>query len=52
MLLIPLLLLGPLPNTVADFWKMVWQEGVNTIVMLTNVFSYSKVWNERLSLYV
>ena len=28
---------GPLPNTVADFWRLVWQENVQAIAMLTNV---------------
>lgn len=26
-----------MPNTVADFWEMVWQEGVGLIVMLTQL---------------
>lgn len=26
---------GPMPNTVSDFWEMVWQEDVSLIVMLT-----------------
>ncbi|XP_053463237.1 tyrosine-protein phosphatase non-receptor type 7 isoform X1 [Nycticebus coucang] len=28
---------GPMPNTVSDFWEMVWQEEVSTIVMLTQL---------------
>ncbi|KAG8518047.1 Tyrosine-protein phosphatase non-receptor type 7 [Galemys pyrenaicus] len=28
---------GPMPNTVSDFWEMVWQEGVSLIVMLTQL---------------
>ena len=29
--------LGPLPKTVVDFWRLVWQERPPTIVMVTNV---------------
>ena len=28
---------GPLPNTVQDFWWLVWQEGVETIAMLNKL---------------
>ncbi|XP_060034523.1 tyrosine-protein phosphatase non-receptor type 7 isoform X3 [Erinaceus europaeus] len=28
---------GPMPNTVSDFWEMVWQEEVPLIVMLTQL---------------
>ena len=28
---------GPMPNTVWDFWEMVWQEGASLIVMLTQL---------------
>ncbi|XP_066109630.1 LOW QUALITY PROTEIN: tyrosine-protein phosphatase non-receptor type 7 [Saccopteryx bilineata] len=28
---------GPMPNTVLDFWEMVWQEKVSLIVMLTQL---------------
>lgn len=28
---------GPMPNTVSDFWEMVWQEEVSLVVMLTQL---------------
>ena len=28
---------GPLPKTVVDFWRLVWQEKPPTIVMVTNL---------------
>ena len=27
---------GPLPETETDFWRLIWQERVPTIIMLTN----------------
>ena len=29
--------LGPLSNTVTDFWRLVWQEEVAVVAMVTNI---------------
>ena len=34
---------GPLPNTLVDFWRLVWQERPSIIVMLTNVMEKNKI---------
>ncbi|EEC08361.1 receptor tyrosine phosphatase type r2b, putative [Ixodes scapularis] len=38
---------GPRTNTVCDFWKMVWQENVCKIVMLTNLIEKGKAKCEQ-----
>eukprot|EP00731_Ephydatia_muelleri_P019083 Em0011g1123a len=34
---------GPLPSTIVDLWRLVWEEGVSTIVMVTNIKEDGKV---------
>lgn len=34
---------GPLENTVNDFWRMVWEQGVTNIVMLCETTERGKV---------
>ena len=34
---------GPKPNTVVDFWRMIWQEHVHLIVILANIIEDTKV---------
>ncbi|XP_065926591.1 uncharacterized protein [Magallana gigas] len=43
---------GPKPNTLGDFWRMIWQERVTTIVMVTNLkegekLKCSKYWPDK-----
>ena len=38
-----LLCSGPKEITVGDFWRMIWQEGANRIVMVANVEENGKV---------
>ena len=42
-MLIRFVVKGPKPNTVGDFWKMVWQEDVLVIAMVTNLTEGEKV---------
>lgn len=34
---------GPKPETVVDFWRMIWQEDVRVICMMLNVIEAGKV---------
>ena len=38
---------GPVPSTVIDFWRMVWQEKPSAIVMLTNLEEGNKIKCEQ-----
>lgn len=38
---------GPLPGTVADFWRMIWETGTRTIAMLTQCYEKGRVRNEH-----
>jgi protein tyrosine phosphatase len=41
---------GPLANTIIDFYRMVWQERVPVIVMITRLFEKNKVKERFLEL--
>ena len=34
---------GPKENTVNDFWRLVWQQDITKVVMLTNLKERGKV---------
>ncbi|XP_078113021.1 phosphatidylinositol phosphatase PTPRQ [Sander vitreus] len=34
---------GPLPGTVADFWRMIWETGTHTIAMLTRCYEKGRI---------
>lgn len=45
---------GPMDSTITDFWRMIWEQHLEIIVMLTNLEEYNKTkcakyWPERVS---
>ncbi|CRK98538.1 CLUMA_CG011889, isoform A [Clunio marinus] len=45
---------GPMDSTVNDFWRMIWEQHLEIIIMLTNLEEYNKTkcakyWPERVS---
>lgn len=43
---------GPLPETLSDFWRMVWEQRSNTIVMMTRLEEKSRVRRDTVSITV
>ena len=48
-ILIIFLLQGPLPETLADFWRLVWEQRSSTIVMLTRLEERARVKCDQVS---
>ena len=34
---------GPIPESIGDFWRMVWEQDSRTVIMLTNPFEKGKL---------
>ncbi|XP_074611760.1 receptor-type tyrosine-protein phosphatase S-like isoform X5 [Acropora palmata] len=48
---------GPVPGTYQDFWRMLWQENVTTVVMLTRLVEHGRTkchqyWPEKAETYL
>ena len=42
---------GPMPNTISDFWRMIWELRLITVVMLTKCIEAGKVCHSAIRIF-